>query len=182
MFLSIGNISRAANIGMLSIESMATSLARLGGRAEIPSKDALRSHYGGARYLIRVTVSQLFVNYGRYIHTIQGRTLSPHVPNEFGRQPFSAWKRMDVVADSLNESDQRKVAAAGGPMPLVAYRSKESTDRSTTVDREHVGIWAASVVQRPRRCGHRAFADEAGVRSISTVAVKPATSRTPCGT
>jgi len=81
-----------------------------------------------------VSFSQLFVNCGRYIHTMQGRTLPPHVPDEFGRQPFLAWKRIHVIADSLNESDQRKVAAAGGPIPPEAYRGEESTDRSTTID------------------------------------------------
>jgi hypothetical protein len=56
------------------------------------------------------------------------------VPDESGRQPFPAWKRIDVIADSLNESDRRKVVAAGGPIPLEAYRGERATDKSTTVD------------------------------------------------
>lgn len=90
--------------------------------------------YAGAKYLMRVQVSHLFVNCGRYIHTAHGRTLSPHVPDDLGRQPFPAWKRIDVIADSLNESDQLKVTAAGGAIPLGEYRGEESADKNTTVD------------------------------------------------
>jgi hypothetical protein len=134
MFLSLGNIVGTANIGMLFIDFESPRRLRVQGTAEILPKDALSDHSPGARYLIRVTVSQLFVNCGRYIHTIQSRTLSPHVPDESGRQPFPAWKRIDVIADSLNESDRRKVVAAGGPIPLEAYRGERATDKSTTVD------------------------------------------------
>jgi predicted pyridoxine 5'-phosphate oxidase superfamily flavin-nucleotide-binding protein len=134
MFLSLGNMVSTANIGMLFIDFESPRRLRVQGTTEILPKDALSDHSPGARYWIRVTVSQLFVNCGRYIHTIQGRTLSPHVPDEFGRQPFPAWKRIDVIADSLNDSDQRKVVAAGGPIPLDAYRGEGAADKSTTVD------------------------------------------------
>jgi uncharacterized protein len=134
MYLSLGNIASTANIGMLFIDFESPRRLRVQGTAEILSKDALPDQAAGARYLTRVTVSQLFVNCGRYIHTIQGRTLSPHLPDESGRQPFPAWKRIDVIADSLSEQDQRRVRAAGGPIPLEAYRGEQSTDKSTTVD------------------------------------------------
>ena len=78
--------------------------------------------------------SQLFVNCGRYIHKVAGRTLSPHVPDARGRQPFPAWKRIDMIADSLCERDQGKVAQAGGPIAIDAYRGEDSPDPATTVD------------------------------------------------
>jgi uncharacterized protein len=124
MFLSLGNMARTANIGMLFIDFESPHRLRVQGRAEILPNDALPGRYAGARYLTRVTVSQLFVNCGRYIHTAHGRTLSHHVPDESGRQPFPAWKRIDFIADSLSEQDQRKVLAAGGPIPIEAYRGE----------------------------------------------------------
>jgi uncharacterized protein len=134
MFLSLGNMASTANIGMLFIDFESPHRLRVQGTAEILPQDALPGRYPGARYLTRITVNQLFVNCGRYIHTIQGRSLSAHVPDESGQQPFPAWKRLDIFADSLSEPDQRKVMAAGGPIPIEAYRGEGLADKSTTVD------------------------------------------------
>ncbi len=134
MFLSLGNIAGTADIGMLFIDFESPRRLRVQGTAEILPKDAMPGQYAGAKYLMRVQVTHLFVNCGRYIHTAHGRTLSPHVPDDLGRQPFPAWKRIDVIADSLNESDQLKVTAAGGAIPLEEYRGEESADKNTTVD------------------------------------------------
>jgi uncharacterized protein len=62
---------------------------------------------------VRIKVSQAFVNCGRYIHNFARRALSPHIPDEAGRQPFPAWKRIDVIADALPDRDKSQVAAAG---------------------------------------------------------------------
>ncbi|MEP6884469.1 MAG: pyridoxamine 5'-phosphate oxidase family protein [Gammaproteobacteria bacterium] len=134
MFLSLGNMASTADIGMLFIDFESPRRLRVQGTAAILPKDALPGPYAGAKYLTRITVTQLFVNCGRYIHTIQGSTLSPHVPDEHGRQPFPAWKRIDKIADSLSDTDRRKVMAAGGTIPLDAYRGEASTDKRTTVD------------------------------------------------
>ena len=155
MFLSLGNMVSTANIGMLLIDFELPRRLGVLGTTEILPKDALSDHSPGARHWIRVTVSQLFVNCGRYIHAIQGRTLSAHVPDEFVRQPYPAWKRIEW---------------RGRPI------------RARWWIRGRAGIWAASVVRRCRRQGHKAFAEAVGARSISTVAVRPATNRTPCGT
>jgi uncharacterized protein len=134
MFLSLGNMASTANVGMLFIDMESPRRLRVQGTAEVLARDALPGDYIGAKYLTRVTVSQLFVNCGRYIHKSADRTLSPHVPDASGRQPFPAWKRLDLFTGSLSEQDQRKVAAAGGPIPPDAYRGEDSPDNSTTVD------------------------------------------------
>lgn len=133
MFLSLGNIATTANIGMLFIDFESPRRLRVQGKAEVLPKEALPGRFAGAKYLTRVTVTQLFVNCGRYIHTSRNRTLSPHVPDDSGRQPFPAWKRLDIFAGSLSEPDQRKVMDSGGPIPLEAYRGEESPDKNTTV-------------------------------------------------
>jgi uncharacterized protein len=135
MFLSLGNIASTSNVGMLFIDFESPRRLRVQGTAQVLPKDGLASHYPGARYLVRVAVAQNFVNCGRYIHRVEGRTLSPHVPDEQGRQPFPAWKRIDLFADTLSERDRNKVIEAGGTIPgFDAYPGEASPDGSTTVD------------------------------------------------
>jgi hypothetical protein len=84
--------------------------------------------------LVHIAVSQVFVNCGRYIHNFALRRLSPHVPDASGRQPFPAWKRIDVIADALSDRDKNKVAAAGGPIALDTYPGEDSPNTETAVD------------------------------------------------
>jgi predicted pyridoxine 5'-phosphate oxidase superfamily flavin-nucleotide-binding protein len=134
MFLSLGNIATTANVGMLFIDFESPRRLRVQGTACVLPKDSLLEHYPGAQHVVRVTVSQLFVNCGRYIHKLAGRTLSPHVPDESGKQPFPAWKRIDVLAETLPERDKSKVVEAGGTLTIDAYRGEETPDTRTTLD------------------------------------------------
>lgn len=134
MFLSLGNLTGTPNVGMLFIDFESPRRLRVHGTAQVMPKDALLEHFPGAQHLVRITVSQLFVNCGRYIHKIAGRSLSPHVPDADGRQPFPAWKRIDIIAESLSDRDKEKVAQAGGPIAIENYRGEESPDRGTTAD------------------------------------------------
>jgi hypothetical protein len=74
---------------------------------------------------VRILASQIFVNCGRYIHKLSAQRLSPHVPDAHGRQPFPAWKRIDVIADALPDGDKDRVVAAGGPIPVDAYPGED---------------------------------------------------------
>jgi uncharacterized protein len=133
MYLSLGNIASSPNVGLLFIDFESPRRLRVQGTARVvPSEDAL-TDYPGAQYLVRITASQVFVNCGRYIHKVKDRTLSPHVPDKSGRQPFPEWKRIDLLAETLPERDQSKVAQAGGPIPVEAYRGEESPGTDTTV-------------------------------------------------
>ncbi len=134
MFLSLGNIASTANVGMLFIDFEAPRRLRVQGNARAVPNDPLLEEYPGAQHLVRVSIQQLFVNCGRYIHRIQGRTLSPHVPDAKGRQPFPEWKRIDIIADTLPERDQGKVREAGGPIAIDAYRGEDSPEARTALD------------------------------------------------
>lgn len=125
MFLSLGNIAGAMNVGMLFIDFKTPRRLRVQGQAQILPNDAVTDHYPGAQHLVRVTVKQLFVNCGRYIHKIQAQTLSPHVPDQEGRQPFPEWKRIAIIAESLSASDQEKVEKAGGTIAIENYRGED---------------------------------------------------------
>lgn len=129
MFLSLGNIAGRAHVGMLFIDFQAPRRLRVQGDACILPPDALgaaaSAHFPGAQHLVRVTAEQIFVNCGRYVHKLDSHTLSPHVPDSQGHQPFPAWKRLDLIADSLGEADQERVTEAGGRIPLDAYRGED---------------------------------------------------------
>jgi uncharacterized protein len=128
MFLSLGNIASTAHVGMLFIDFEVPRRLRVQGDARVVADDALLAEYPGALYVVRVRIEQLFVNCGRYIHKLGSRTLSPHVPDERGRQPFPAWKRLDLFSGSLGDRDEAKVAEAGGAIPIEAYRGEDSPD------------------------------------------------------
>jgi predicted pyridoxine 5'-phosphate oxidase superfamily flavin-nucleotide-binding protein len=128
MFLSLGNIAGQANVGMLFIDFQSPRRLRVQGSARVLPTDAGCGSFPGAQYLVRVTAERIFVNCGRYIHKLNAVALSPHVPDEQGRQPFPAWKRIDVIADSLGAQDQATVTKVGGAIPLDAYRGEEAGD------------------------------------------------------
>jgi predicted pyridoxine 5'-phosphate oxidase superfamily flavin-nucleotide-binding protein len=130
MYLSLGNIASTTQVGMLFIDFQTPRRLRVQGTAHVVPNDG---QVPGAQHLVRVTATHIFVNCGRYIHTFETRTISPHVPNEAGRQPFPAWKRIDILAETLSEQDQKKVRAAGGPIPVEAYPGEGSPDFSQTV-------------------------------------------------
>ena len=133
MFLSLGNIAGTAQIGMLFIDFESARRLRVQGAARVVPNDGLLGHFPGAQHLVRVAASQIFVNCGRYIHKLETRTLSPHLPDKSGHQPFPAWKRIDVIADALSDQDKNKVAEAGGTIAIDAYSGEASPDTKTTV-------------------------------------------------
>jgi hypothetical protein len=124
MFLSLGNIASNPQVGLLFIDFGSPRRLRVQGVACIVPNEG-PCHTPGALYLVRIAASQIFVNCGRYIHKLAQQKLSAHVPDESGHQPFPAWKRIDVIADSLSDRDKSKVLAAGGTMPVEAYPGED---------------------------------------------------------
>ena len=121
MFLSLGNIASTAQVGLLfiSFDSPAHRL-RIQGVARMGPNEG-PAHVPGALYLVRVNVTHAFVNCGRYIHELASGELSRHIPDASGRQPFPNWKRIDVIEDTLPESDRKKVSDAGGRLKIEDY-------------------------------------------------------------
>lgn len=123
MFLSLGNIVATAQVGLLFIDFEQPRRLRLQGMARMVRDDAVLATYAGARFAVSVTVEQIFVNCGRYIHQSRA-ALSPHLPDASGTQPFPTWKRIDFFAGSLSLEETAKVAANGGAIPLDVYRGE----------------------------------------------------------
>lgn len=131
MYLSLGNIAGRAHVGMLFIDfTSPPRRLRVQGTARILAPDTF-GHFPGAQHLVGVTAEQIFVNCGRYVHRLDSHTLSPHVPDAAGHQPFPAWKRLDVIADSLCESDQERVMEEGGRIAIDAYPGEDKVNEST---------------------------------------------------
>jgi uncharacterized protein len=126
MFLSLGNLAANPKVGLLFIDFTAPRRLRVQGEARIaPDDDPLLAEYPGADLLVRVAVETIFVNCGRYIHPAGSVSLSRHIPDAEGRQPFPAWKRIAPLAETLGPEDRAEVAAAGGPIEIEAYRGEE---------------------------------------------------------
>ena len=126
MFLSLGNITGKPDVGLLFIDFQSPRRLRVQGTAAIvPTSEADSGQYPGAQYLVRVVAESIFVNCGRYIHKLRDQTLSPHVPDASGHQPFPNWKRLDVIAEVLCEKDQAAVSAAGGTVAVADYRGED---------------------------------------------------------
>ncbi len=127
MYLSLGNISGHSPVGMLFIDFQSPRRLRVQGAALVlPASGDATDRYPGAQYLVRVTAESIFVNCGRYIHKLAEGKLSPHLPDESGSQPFPAWKRLDVIADTLGERDREAVTRAGGSITLADYRGEDA--------------------------------------------------------
>jgi len=125
MYLSLGNLATTRNVGLLFIDFQMPRRLRVQGSARILPQSGLTNDYPGAQHVVSVLAASIYVNCGRYIHRTGALSYSPHVPDAAGRQPFPLWKRIDKIADSLNEKDQREVAKAGGPIELESYRGEE---------------------------------------------------------
>jgi hypothetical protein len=111
MFLSAGNIGATAHIGMLFIDFETPHRLRLQGEASLVDDE--RGAFPGAVLLVRVALSHVFVNCGRYIHRHVRTAPARHVPDAAGEQPVPAWKRIDIVQGSLPTRDQGPAGEAG---------------------------------------------------------------------
>ena len=111
MFLSAGNIEAADKVGLLFIDFETPHRLRIQGEATLANESL--ENFPGAAMLVRVAVTHVFVNCGRYIHRHARTAQAPHIPDANGNQPVPAWKRIDIVHDSLAPRDQAPAEAAG---------------------------------------------------------------------
>jgi predicted pyridoxine 5'-phosphate oxidase superfamily flavin-nucleotide-binding protein len=105
MYLSMGNIVRNANVGMLFIDFERQCRLRLNGTASLGENDPLMEEYPGAQFVIRVRVRELFPNCPRYIHKYQRVERSAYVPLAGGDTPIPNWKRSEWACDVLPAHD-----------------------------------------------------------------------------
>ncbi|HME80949.1 MAG TPA: pyridoxamine 5'-phosphate oxidase family protein [Candidatus Eremiobacteraceae bacterium] len=105
MYLSMGNLRRNPNVGMLFIDWQEPTRLRLNGEARIELDDPLLAAYPEAQFIVRVAVRELFPNCGRYIHTMKLVERSRFVPHADTATPIPDWKRRDFAKDVLAAHD-----------------------------------------------------------------------------
>ena len=105
MYLSMGNILRHADVGLLFIDFENPSRVRLEGTASIDFDDALVSEWPEAQFLWRVRATEVFPNCPRYIHHYTLVEHSRFVPKTECRTPVPAWKRRAWANDALAADD-----------------------------------------------------------------------------
>ncbi|HLH11499.1 MAG TPA: pyridoxamine 5'-phosphate oxidase family protein [Methylovirgula sp.] len=130
MFLSLGNIAANPQVGLLFIDFEHPRRLRVQGAARIFREAEWLAAYPGATYVVGVQAERIFVNCGRYIHKADGTTLSRHVPDASGGQPFPTWKRIEIFGDCLSGAENDALRRAGGPIAFDAYRGEDDAPSS----------------------------------------------------
>ncbi len=121
MFLSMGNILANNKVGMLFIDFETPHRVRIQGEAFIQPEDPLLSECPGADMIIRVKITEIFINCPRYIHRMQRIESSKYVPQAGADTPAPQWKRIDALQDVLPPSDLGLAQKLGGTIAPEEY-------------------------------------------------------------
>ena len=126
MYLSLGNVATTALVGLLFIDFETPHRLRVQGSATVERPGAALDSYPGADMLVRVAVSEIFVNCSRYVHRYQRVAASRYVPRAGCETPFAEWKRIDLVQEALPPRDDGKTERAGGTITVDEYEAKRA--------------------------------------------------------
>ena len=124
MFLSMGNIKGNRNIGMLFISFEVPHRLRLQGEATIHDDDPAMDLYKEADLIVRVKVSEIFVNCPRYVHKYQKVDPSKYVPRTECVTPLAGWKHIDMIQEVLPSRDQGRAEKEGGIVTMEEWYEK----------------------------------------------------------
>jgi uncharacterized protein len=105
MYLSMGNVLRNPQVGLLFVDFERQRRLRLNGIASIDEHDPLAADYQGAQFVVRVRATEVFPNCPRYIHRMQMVELSQFVPRAECETPVPEWKRRQWSRDVLPTGD-----------------------------------------------------------------------------
>jgi predicted pyridoxine 5'-phosphate oxidase superfamily flavin-nucleotide-binding protein len=105
MFLTMGNLRRNSNVGLLFIDWEEPKRLRVTGSARAHFDDPLLVNFPEAQFMVRVSVREVYPNCGRYIHRHALLERSKFVPHAGSQTPVPDWKRQEFVADVLPAKD-----------------------------------------------------------------------------
>lgn len=105
MFLSLGNLTVNANVGLLFVNFEEGSRLRLSGIASIDPNDPLIPTYPGALLVVRVEAQAVFANCRRYVHRYRRISGSEFVPSGAEEPPVPDWKRDKWFEGTLPAND-----------------------------------------------------------------------------
>jgi len=121
MFLSMGNITANPKIGMLFIDFENPHRVRVHGTASIDRNDPLLKEFVEAELVVRVNITEIFINCPRYIHRYQRVDSSKYVPQADCPTPAPQWKRIDAIQDVLPERNKDLAEKLGGTLTFEEY-------------------------------------------------------------
>lgn len=113
MYLSLGNLSHTAEVGLLFIAFDKPHRIRVQGRASVSEDAALLNRFPGAELVVSVALSEYWQNCPRYIHRYEKVQASRYVPGRDCETPLAEWKRIDIVQDVLPDRDIARAQLAG---------------------------------------------------------------------
>ena len=108
MYLSMGNLLANPKVGMLFLDFEKPNRLRVSGEASVTEGDSPLADYPEAQLVIRVAVTEIFLNCPRYIPKFKRVADSPFVPVVGRQTPFPNWKQIDFVRETLPERDRQK--------------------------------------------------------------------------
>jgi len=121
MFLSMGNISINNKIGMLLIDFETPHRIRIHGNASIHRDEQSLKMFLGAEVVVRVDVTEIFVNCPRYIHRYKRVASAKHVPQENVPVALPQWKRIEGLQEALPARDKHIAETLGGTITPEQY-------------------------------------------------------------
>jgi len=129
MFLSMGNIALTKKVGLLFIDFETPHRVRVQGEATVSATDPLLKDFKDAELLVRVTVTDTWINCPRYIHAYKKVAQSRYAPTAECETPMAEWKRVDIVQDALPAKDVGKAELNGGVMTIEEWFRNASEGR-----------------------------------------------------
>ncbi|MEX1255775.1 MAG: pyridoxamine 5'-phosphate oxidase family protein [Dehalococcoidia bacterium] len=112
MYLSMGNLLKNPNVGILFVDFEGQRRMRLNGVASIDERDPLMAKYPEAQFVVRVRAREVFPNCPRYIHHYQKVDPSAFVPRDGCETPVPDWKQSvaEHAPELLSARDRELVA------------------------------------------------------------------------
>lgn len=105
MYLSMGNVLEAREVGILFIDFENRNRLRFNGTASIDLDDPLKSEFPEAQFVVRVKAREIFANCPRYVHKMVVVEHSRFVPKSGVVTPVPSWKSSEWASDALAEND-----------------------------------------------------------------------------
>ena len=113
MFYSMGNIAAHPEIGCLFIDFEKPFRLRLQGRAELVASGPLMGLFNEAELVVKVAVTDVWMNCPRYVHRYKKEQASRYVPRANVATPLCEWKRIQGLEDILRPHERAAVEQAG---------------------------------------------------------------------
>ena len=118
MFLSMGNIALTSLVGLLFIDFETPFRMRVQGNATVSATDPLLKTYKDAELLVRVNITETWINCPRYVHNYKKVAQSRYAPTAACETPMAEWKRVDLLQADLPAKDIGQAEKAGGTITI----------------------------------------------------------------